>query len=183
MVVKTVLIGLLFLASNVCHAQAQWTKTEYRDELHNKAVVKFILPAKEEGGGIGVVCSEGKLQQAWLMTDKIANAHGGEVTVEFRRGDEPKAHRISAYVSDDLHGVLLQTHGTQIGLGPGSQVGFEQLLYGPLSFGGGEWRKNKKVNHWAPHLIVGVSAYASEDAVYTFEVPDPTPVREACGIH
>jgi hypothetical protein len=172
----------LFLAS-FAHAQ-QWTKTEYHDELHNKSGVKFVLAAKEQGGGIGVVCSDGKLQEAWLMIDKIADARVGDtVDVDYRRDNEAKAHRIRLTVSEDFRGVLLQRHGTQIGLGPGSQVGFEQLLYGPLGFGGGEWRKNKKTNNWARRVIVGVSAYADSDAVFTFDVPDPTPVREACGIH
>jgi hypothetical protein len=51
-----------------------------------------------------------------------------------------------------------------------------------MGFGGGDWHRNKKSNNWARKLIVGISAYVSSDSVFTFDVPDPSPVREACGI-
>lgn len=182
---RTVLIASLLLSASVCHAQ--WTKSEYRDELHNKTGVKFILPAKEEGGGIAVRCSDGKLEEAWLMTNKIADARDGGrwnndvVDIEYRRDDEPKPHQVTLPVSSNFQGVLLQSPD-RVGLGPKSVFGFEQLLYGPVGFGGGEWKKNKKANNWAHRVIVGVSVYANADVVYTFDVPDPSPVREACGI-
>jgi hypothetical protein len=154
--------------------------------LHNQTGVKFILPAKEEGGAIAVRCSDGKLEEACLVINEIADAHGGQwiknvVEVEYRRDDEPRPHKITLPVSSDFQGVLLQGPA-RIGLGPKSVFGFEQLLYSPIGFGGGEWRKNKKANNWAHRVIVGVSAYASADVVYTFDVSDPSAVREACGI-
>jgi hypothetical protein len=180
----------LFLAS---FAQAQqWVKTEFHDDLHNESGVKFSLDAKEKGGAIQVVCSKGKLKAAWLLTDKVAdvqvkqNAIGdlsSEVDVEYRRDDEPKPHHLSLPVSNDFHGVLLQrSHGFADTEGKGTFTGFENLLYGPLGFGGGEWRKNKKANNWAKRLIVGVSAFGESDAVYTFDVPDPSEIRRECDI-
>jgi hypothetical protein len=182
---RTVLIASLLLAASVCHAQ--WKKSEYRDLLHNKTGVKFNLPAKEEGGGIAITCSNGKLEDAWLIADRITDARNGGrwnnavVDVEYRRDDEPKPHKITLPVNSNFQGVLLQSPD-RVGLDPKSVFGFEQLLYGPIGFGGGEWKKNKKANNWAHRVIVGVSVFASADVVYTFDVPDPSPVREACGI-
>lgn len=180
----------LFLAS---FAQAQqWAKTEFHDDLHNESGVRFTLDAKEKGGGLEVVCSKGKLKAAWLLTDKVAgvqvkqNAIGnlsGEVDVEYRRDDERKPHHLSLPVSKDFHGVLLQRpHGFADTADRGTWAGFENLLYGPLGFNGGEWKKNKKANNWAKRVIVGVSAFGESDAVYTFEVPDPTDIRQECDI-
>ena len=184
------LVLCLFLAS---FAQAQqWVKAEFLDDLHNESGVKFVLDANEKGGAIQVVCSKGKLKSAWLITDKVADVQvkeniigdlSSEVDVEYRRDDESKPHHLSLPVSKDFHGVLLQrSHGFGDTADRGTFTGLENLLYGPTGFGGGEWRKNKKANHWAKRLIVGVSAFGESDAVYTFEVPDPSEIRQECDI-
>lgn len=179
------LVVLILIGGATFSSAQQWTKSEYRDELRNKTGIKFVLPAKEEGGGIGVVCTDGKLDMAWLMTDKIADSTEGTVEVLYRRDDEPKPHNLTLPVSRSFHGVLLQRHHGFADPGGGikASVGFEELLYGPIGFGGGEWRKNKKANHWAHKLIVGLPEFLGLEVVYTFEVPDPTPIREECGIH
>ena len=196
------LVLLLFVSVSVVAAQ-EWEKSEFHDDLHNVSGVRFYLAAKEPAGGaIEVICSAGKLKTAWLLTDKVADAQipyssngflDGKleqlVEVEYRRGDERKPHKLRLPVSKDLHGVLLQQplpSGTQIFLHGdqprGSDRGLENLLYGPMGFGGGEWHRNKKSNNWARKLVVGVSAYADSDSVFTFNVPDPSDVRESCGI-
>lgn len=182
---------LFLLLVSVAHAQ-EWSKTEYHDDLHNESGVKFSLSAREKGGAIEVVCSKGKLKTAWLLTDKVADTQikrnlvgdlSSEVDVEYRRGDEPKPHSLSLPVSKGFHGVLLQrSHGFADVADKGTFTGLENLLYGPAGFGGGEWRKNKKANNWAKKLIVGVSAFGDSDAVYTFDVPDPSEVRQECDI-
>jgi hypothetical protein len=184
------LVLCLFLAS-LAHAQ-QWVKTEYRDDLHNETGLKFSLDAKEKGGTIQVVCSKGKLKAAWLFTDRVADVQvkenligdlSSEVDVEYRRDDEQKPHHLSLPVSKNLHGILLErSHGFADVADKGTFTGLENLLYGPAGLGGGEWRKNKKVNNWAKRLIVGVSAFGESDAVYTFEVPDPSEIRQECDI-
>jgi hypothetical protein len=194
-------MALFLLVACFAHAH-EWARTEYRDELHNENGVKFFLAAKEKGGGIEVVCSKGKLKAAWLLTDKIADpqvVHFSEgwvssssqslAEVEYRRDDEPKPHKLRLPISKDFHGILLQqpipsgTHIVLHGDTPrGADRGFENLLYGPMGFGGGDWHRNKKANSWARRLIVGVSSYQDSDAVFTFDVPDPSEVREECGI-
>jgi hypothetical protein len=182
---------LILLLASMSHAQ-EWVRTEYHDELHNESGAKFFLAAKEKGGGIEVVCSKGKLKVAWLLTDKGADVQvktnfvgdiSTEVDVEYRRDAEPKPHHLSLPVSKDFHGILLQrSHGFADVSEKGTFSGFENLMYGPFGFGGGEYRRNKKANNWARKLIVGVSAYADSDSVFTFDVPDPTVVNSECGI-
>ena len=182
---KTALIvWLLLLLLMATSSHAQWAKTEFEEKANNQTGLKFGLPAKEHGGEIDVVCRSGKFKEAWLSTDKMAELREGKVDLEYRRDTETKAHRLRLYVSQDRHRVLLQRgEDTQLGIGAFSQSGFEQLLYGPLGFGGGPWRKNKKVNRWAHYVVLDVPAYPTSHFVYTFDVPDPSPVREACGIH
>jgi hypothetical protein len=180
----------LFLAS-FARGQ-QWTKTEFHDDLHNESGIKFALDAKEKGGAIEVICSKGKLKAAWLLTDKVADTQvkqnlmgevSSEVDVEYRRDSEPKAHHLSLPTSKDFHGILLQrSHGFADVADQGTFRGLEHLLYGPAGVGGGEWRRNKKANNWAKRLIVGVSAFGDSDAVYTFDVPDPSEIRQQCDI-
>ncbi len=193
---------LIPLLVSVSQAQ-EWVKTEYHDELHNESGVKFFLAAHEKGGGIEVVCTSGKLKAAWLMTDKVADTEVKSnlmgdlrtaVDVEYRRDAEPKPYHLSLPVSKDFHGVLLQQplpsrhHGF---LSPGdmqelnqrdSFIGFENLMYGPVGFKGGEWHRNKKANIWAKKLVVGIPAYQEPDSVLTFDVPDPSLVNSECGI-
>lgn len=143
----------------------------------------FVLHAREHGGEIDVLCSPGKFKEAWLITDKVAELHEGKVDLEYRRDNESKPHRLRLLLSEDRRRVLLQREEEQFGIGAFSQSGFEQLLYGPLGFGGGVWRKNKKVNDWAHKLSLDFSVHPTSRVIYTFDVPDPSPVREACGIH
>jgi len=187
------LLVLVSLLVSMSHAQ-DWVKTEYHDDLHNESGVKFFLAAHEQGGGIEVVCSNGKLKAAWLLTDKVADATvrsnfvgdlSTEVDVEYRRDAEPKPHHLSLSVSKDFRGVLLQRSEKDRPRGfedIKSGHGFENLLYGPVGLGGGEWHRNKKANNWARKLIVGVSAYGDSDSVFTFDVPDPSGVNGECGI-
>jgi hypothetical protein len=106
-----------------------------------------------------------------------------EVDIEYRRDNEPKPHRLSLPVSKDFHGVLLQRpHGFADTSDRDTFTGLENLLYGPSGFGGGDWHRNKKANNWAKKLIVGVSAFGESDAVYSFEVPDPSEVRRECNL-
>ena len=141
---RTIPIVSLLLATSACNAQ--WTKSEYRDELHNKTGVKFILPAKEEGGGIAVRCSDGKLEEAWLMTNKIAEARDGGrwnntvVDIEYRSDDEPKPHQITLPVSSNFQGVLLQSPD-RVGLGPKSVFWFRAT---PLRRRRFWWRRVEK---------------------------------------
>lgn len=97
----------------------------------------FVLHAKERGGEIDVLCSPRKFKEAWLITDKVAELHEGKVDLEYRRDNESKPHRLRLLLSEDGHRVLLQREEEQFGIGAFSQSGFEQLLYGPLGFGGG----------------------------------------------
>jgi len=198
---KMLVLGLL-----VATAFAQpheWEKSDYRDELHNKSGVRFSLASNEPGGGIEVVCSNGRLQAAWLLTEKVADSNSlhfskgftsssvqSLVDVEYRRDNDAKPHTLHLPVSKDFHVVLLQEplqSGTDMflhGDKPRDVArGLEQLLYGPMGLGGGEWHRNKKSNNWARKLIVGISAYADSDSVFTFEVPDPSVVRESCAIN
>jgi len=190
---KTLLAMLLLSALSFGQTTApEWVKTDYRDELHNESGVKFFLAAREKGGGIEVVCSKGKLQAAWLLTDIIADAQvkmdfGGaasaEVDVEYRRDEDAKPHHLSLPVSNDFHGILLQrAHGFADVADKGTFSGFENLLYGPFGLGGGEYRRNKKAHNWARKLIVGVPASAGLESVFTFDVPDPSVVNSACGM-
>jgi hypothetical protein len=184
---------LILLLASTSRAQ-EWMRTEYHDELHSENGVKFFLAAHEKGGGIEVVCSNGKLKAAWLLTDKVADATvrsnfvgdlNTEVDVEYRRDAEPKPHHLSLQVSKDFHGVLLQRSEKDRPVGfedIKNGHGFENLMYGPVGLGGGEWRRNKKANNWARKLAVGVSAFADSDAVLTFDVPDPSLVNSECGI-
>jgi hypothetical protein len=172
----------------------QWVKTEYRDELHNESGVEFFLAAHEKGGGIDVTCSKGKLKAAWLLTDKVADATvrssltgdlSSEVDVEYRRDAEPKPHHLSLQVSSNFHGVLLQRSEKDRSRGFAdikNGHGFENLMYGPVGLGGGEWHRNKKANNWAKKLVVGIPAYGDSDSVFTFDVPDPSVVNSECGI-
>ena len=182
---------LLLLLLPIARAQ-EWTRTEYHDDLHNDNGIRFSLISNEKGGAIEVNCSRGKLKSAWLLTDEVADTQikrnfigelSSEVEVEYRRDSEAKPHRLSLPVSKDFHGVLLQrSHGFADVADKGTFTGLENLLYGPGGLGGGEWRRNKKSNNWAKKLIVGVSAFAGSEAVYTFDVPDPSKMRQECDI-
>jgi hypothetical protein len=119
-------------------------------------------------------------------TDFVGEATTG-VDVEYRRDAEPSPHHLFLPASKDFHGILLQrshefSHGFPDVSDKGTFTGFEHLIYGPAGLGGGEWRRNKKANNWARKLIVGVSAYADSDSVFTFDVPDPSVVNSECGI-
>jgi hypothetical protein len=154
--------------ANVSHAP-EWVRTEGHDDLHNESGVTFSLIDKENDAVIRVVCSKGKLISTWLHTDKVIDAqssplYGSAVQIEWRRDDEPKAHKVPPLpVSRDFHDI---------------QLGFQGFLYGV----GSEFKQNKKANNWGKRVVIGVPIYLSNNGVFTFDVPDPSKVNGECGI-
>jgi hypothetical protein len=191
-------LAVLLLLAGTMLAQAQWQRTEFNDSLHNVNGVRFRLDASEPGASIEVTCSGGKLLEAWLLTENSITdtnrIHYSDgfitakvqplVEIEYRRDDEPKAHKLRLPSSKDFHGAMLQKkpqssndmflHGDD----PRDvEMGLFVLLY-PVKM-----HRKTGDGAWVKHIVLGVSSYNSSDAILNFDIPDPTPVIQECKSH
>lgn len=180
---KTLAIATLLLIS-ACAAQSQqWERVEKTDALRGTVYSQFALTGKfltsprqagaapvfvvkcipgEHSAGFHLYKS-GKLLDAYIALGAVVDFHTGGTSVRYRL-DDGKVHEKSWG-----HG----TDGTAIFPAP---IQVNTLLYG----------------HFMPHkegtsspvhkAVIAVDEYLGGEVVMQFDIPDPTPVADACGI-